>query len=191
MARLGRGCYAGVAALVLVCSAERVWAQAEAFFARAPKLDVQAVALGKSGAAIELPKRDWRIAPSSDGEAVATAEQRRREARILVEVTSLQQPLESEDVTELFGEIEAERLKEQNAQGDAFEVRMFRLGERRVAVVQFTRPGPSGSEQVRQYSYPDGLLLYRVTCVAAVERFKRYEPIFAHVAASFKGPGPS
>lgn len=165
------------------------FAQAEAFFARSPKLEVQVVSLGTTGAVIELPKRDWQVTPSKDGDTVATAEQRRKEAAVRVEASALQQPLRSEDVTELFGEIELDRLKAQNAQGESFEMRMFRLGDRRVAVVQFTRPSASGPEQVRQYSYPDGLVLYRVTCVTTVERFKRYEPTFAHVAASFRGPG--
>lgn len=181
----------GLAALLTTGAVGRVAAQAEAFFLRAPKLEVQAVGLGTSGAVVEMPKRDWRVTPSKDGDIVAVAEQRRKEALIQVEVSTLQQPLSSEDVTELFGEIESDRLKQQHAQGTGFEVRMFRLGERRVAVVQFTRPASGGAEQVRQYSYPDGLKLYRVTCVAAVERFKRYEPVFAHVAASFRGPGQS
>lgn len=166
-------------------------AQAEAFFLRAPKLDVQSVPLGTTGASIELPRRDWRITPTKEGDTVAVAEQRRREATIRVEASTLQLPLRSEDVTDLFGEIESDRLKGQNAQGEGFEMRLFRLGDRRVAVVQFTRPGSSGPEQVRQYSYPDGPVLYRVTCVSAVERFKRYEPVFAHVAATFRGPGQS
>lgn len=175
--------------LLLAAASATALAQAEAFFARSPKLDVQVVSLGTTGAVVELPKRDWQVTPSKDGDTVAVAEQRRKEAAVRVEASTLQLPLRSEDVTELFGELELDRLKGLNAQGENFEMRMFRLGDRRVAVVQFTRPSASGPEQVRQYSYPDGLVLYRVTCVTTVERFKRYEPTFAHVAASFRGPG--
>jgi hypothetical protein len=179
------GAIAGTALSVILCGAA-AFAQAEAFFSRAAGLDVQEVPVGTAGAKVELPKRDWRVSPARDGDSVVTAEQRRREAAIFVDAVSLEQPLASEDVTELLGELELERLQESNPEGQDFEVRMFRVGERRVAVVQFTRPVTRGRERVRQYSYPDGLVLYRLTCTASVDRFLRYEPIFAHVAASFR-----
>jgi hypothetical protein len=42
-----------------------------------------------------------------------------------------------------------------------------------------------GSERVRQYSVPVGRQLYRLTCISSAAQFAAYDPVFAHIAASF------
>ena len=63
--------------------------------------------------------------------------------------------------------------------------KLVNAGGRRFVILSYTRQGVAGTERIRQYSMPSGTDLYRLTCVASASQFARYEPVFAHVAASF------
>ena len=52
---------------------------------------------------------------------------------------------------------------------------------------RYTRPGIDTRERVRQYSYPVGQDLYRITCMAVSTEFSKYESTCETVASSLKG----
>jgi hypothetical protein len=59
---------------------------------------------------------------------------------------------------------------------------------RRLILIDYFRPGIETREKVRQYSYPVGGDLYRITCMALQSEFSRHETVFGIVASSLK-PG--
>jgi hypothetical protein len=117
--------------------------------------------------------------------------QRKREATIVVEQTKLHQPLALDDITDLFGQLEADSIKERQPLASDVQSKLVEAGGRRFVIVNYGRQGVAGAERVRQYSIPAGGDLFRLTCVAAASQFPRYEPVFAHVAASFTVIGGS
>jgi glucose/arabinose dehydrogenase len=133
---------------------------------------------------LDLPKKDWMALPSS-GSVLLVIASRKGDAVVLVERSSLQQPLQAEDITDLFAQIETDAIKERQPKAADFQSRVLDSGERRLVAVQYARPGVLGAEKVRQYSIPVGKQLYRVTCISSAAQFAAYDPVFAHVAASF------
>jgi hypothetical protein len=116
--------------------------------------------------------------------------QKRREAAIVVEQERLHQPLAQDDITDLFGQLEADSVRERQPLAKDIQSKLVQAGGRRVIIVTYSRQSAAGQERVRQYSIPGGGAdLFRLMCSAPVAQFARYEYIFAHVAASFSATG--
>ena len=68
-------------------------------------------------------------------------------------------------------------------QPDAQNLVPSRSKERpRVVIVDYTRNGTSGPERLRQYSFAEGTLVLRVTCIAQAKEFERHLATFVTVA---------
>jgi hypothetical protein len=160
-------------------------------YGRAPKLAVQQ--FDNRQIRFEYPKKDWEIVPRPATAVIpgATAPivsvvQRKREAAVVVEQTKLHQPLALDDITDLFSQLEADSIRERQPQATDVRAKLVDVGGgRRLVILTYGRQGVGGPERVRQYSIPAGADLFRLTCVATVGQFGRYEAVFAHVAASF------
>jgi hypothetical protein len=140
---------------------------------------------------VEYPK-DWTwLMISGSGEPLATFSQPKKEAAFVVERFRLRQPLPGDLVTEVFAQIEADVLKENQPRATDVVAKMVDEGGKRVIVIDYSRPvaGADLQERVRQFSYPVGQDLYRVTCMAINAQFAKYEATFAMVAASLKPAG--
>jgi hypothetical protein len=192
---------AGLSALVMalacvVIAGAIVWAQeamppAAGEYGRAQKLEVQQ--FDNRQIRFEYPKKDWEIVPRPTTAVIpgATAPivsvvQRKREAAVVVEQTKLHQPLALDDITDLFSQLESDSIRERQPQATDVRAKLVDVGGgRRLAILTYGRQGVGGPERVRQYSIPAGADLFRLTCVATVGQFGRYEAVFAHVAASF------
>jgi hypothetical protein len=133
---------------------------------------------------VDLPTKDWMVLPSS-GAVVLAAASRKGDAVVLIERSTLRQPLDPSDITDLFAQIETEAIRDEQRKAADFQSRVLDLGARRLVAVQYDRPGVLGNERVRQYSVPVGMHLYRVICISSAPRFAAYDPVFSHVAASF------
>jgi hypothetical protein len=107
------------------------------------------------------------------------------EGTILVERTIMRQALDPSDITDLFMELEADTLKRRQPTGSQLESRIIEGGGRRIVAIEFTRAGVAGAERARQYSFPIGESLYRLTCAAPAGAFAKFAPVCAHIAASF------
>jgi hypothetical protein len=151
---------------------------------RAPRLDVQLFLGPDSRIRFEFPKKDWQIV-SGGSVAIVSLAQRAGQAAVVVEHTKLNTALAPEDITELFAELEADNVREQQPLAADVQARLIAFGTRRLVITTYSRRGVAGPERVRQYSIPAGSDLYRLTCSAATPQFARYEPVFAHVAATF------
>ena len=130
---------------------------------------------------LEVPK-DWR-ATAGAADVIVTFAQKDAEAAIVVERFRLNQPLR--EVTDLFGQIEMDTLKERQPRATNVSFKLVTSNGRTVAVIDYTRPGLAGQEQARQYSVPIGQDLYRLNCSAAMSEFAKVRPIFLRIAGSF------
>lgn len=136
---------------------------------------------------VELPQNWGLLAVSGSGEPIVALTQPKLEAAVVIERFVRQQRLASDQVTELFAEIEADVLKENQPRATNIVAKLVTESGRRVVVIDYFRPGLVGTaERVRQYSFPSGQQMYRITCNAIGTQFDKYEPTFAMVAASFK-----
>jgi hypothetical protein len=159
-------------------------AKPDPWFTKTAKVAFQPLKAADAPVTIDVPKKDWMALPSG-GSVLLVAASRKGDAILLVERAALSQPLLSADITDLFAQIESDAIKEQQPRATEFQAKVLDAGERRLVAVQYTRPGVLGTERVRQYSLPLGKQLYRVTCVSSAARFAAYDPVFAHMAASF------
>lgn len=177
-------------------SAQDPVAPAAGEYGRAPKLEVVAFESPNRQIRLEYPKKDWQVVPGYNtaiipgaSTPILTLVQRRRDAAVVIEQTKLHQPLALDDITDLFGQLEADSIRERQPLASDVQSKLVDAGGRRIVILTYGRQGLAGPERVRQYSIPAGADLYRLTCVAAASQFARYEPIFAHVAASFTVTG--
>ena len=186
---------AGVCAGVPLSAQDPV-APAPSEYGRAPKLDVQTFESADRQVRFEYPRKDWQIVPRSGAAVIPGATspilslvQRKREAAVVVEQTKLHQPLTLDDITDLFSQLEIDAIRERQPLATDVQSKLVDVGGRRIVILTYARQGVAGPERIRQYSIPAGADLFRFTCVAAASYFARYEPVFAHVAASFTVTG--
>lgn len=180
--------------LTLSLAAVRPSAQAgrsaapDPWYGKTTRTQFQPLALAGSGFQMEWPRKDWMLLPAA-GSLSAVVATKKGDAMVVVERTELRQPLEPSDITELFAQLESEAIKEKQKVLDV-QARVIDAGERKLVAVQYQRTGALGAERVRQYSVPVGKQLYRVTCISSAARFLSYDPLFAHMAASFVATAP-
>jgi hypothetical protein len=182
---------AGVAALILLVAAPTATSAGQAaatktdpWLVKTAKLQFQPQRAAEAPVQLDVPKKDWSVLPSS-GSVLLIIASKKGDAVVLVERTSLLQPLEPADITDLFAQIETDAIKERQPKAAEFQSKVLDSGARRMVAVQYSRPGVLGAERVRQYSMPVGKQLYRVTCISSAAQFAAYDPVFAHIAASF------
>jgi hypothetical protein len=157
---------------------------ADPWVARTTRVQFQSQRAADAPAQLDFPKKDWMVLPSS-GSVVITLASRKGDAVVVVERTAMRQALASEDITELFAQIEIDAIKERQPKAADFQSKVLASGDRRIVAVQYGRQGVLGAERVRQYSVPIGKELYRVTCISSAAQFALYDPVFAHIAGSF------
>jgi hypothetical protein len=172
------------AAAAPALSAQGAAVKADPWLARSTRLQFQPQRAADAPVQIDLPKKDWSVLPSS-GSVLLILASKKGDAVVLVERSSLAQPLEPADITDLFAQIETDGIKERQPKAADFQSKVLDAGDRRLVAVQYGRPGVLGSERVRQYSVPVGKSLYRVTCISSAAQFAAYDPVFSHIAASF------
>ncbi len=173
------------AVLGLVCTAGMAAGQTDSWYGRNPRLSVQSLQAPDGRFTLQYPKKDWLAVPGGGG-VLLTLTERRVEATVAVEDKALNQPLAPDDITDLFAQLEIDAIKERQPKATDFQSRLLEAEGRKIVIVQFTRPGLKGPERVRQFSIPAGPHLYRVVCSSSPAQFAKYEPVFAHIAASFR-----
>ena len=140
---------------------------------------------------VEFPK-DWKwTVVAGSGEALTTFVHPKSEAAIVVERFRMKQVLAQDEITDLFGQIEVDVLKENQPRVTDVNARVVAQGARRVVQIDYKRPGVGDpgkvqDERVRQYSFPVEGSLYRITCAALASQFGKHEATFQWVAESLK-----
>ena len=133
---------------------------------------------------LEYPK-DWQ-AIGGAGDVVVSLAQKKNEAAVIVERFKMNTALAPQDVTDLFAQIETDVLKERQPKATDVASKVVDQNGQRLIVLDYARVGVAGPERVRQYSFPLGQVLYRLTCSAPTVHFAKYDQVFAHIADTFK-----
>jgi hypothetical protein len=157
-------------------------AGSDPWYGRTSRVQFQPVKVAGEGFQLEWPKKDWLMVPS--GALSLVLVNKKGDASVVIQRSLLRQPLDPSDITELFAQLESDAIKERQRALD-LQARVIDAGGRRLVVVQYQRDGALGVERVRQYSVPAGRWLYRLVCVSSAAQFLSFDPIFAHMAASF------
>ncbi len=134
---------------------------------------------------LEYPKRDWQPL-SGLGPMLLTLAQRNGEAVVAVEHVRLHVSLAPDEISELLAQLEADVVRDRNSKAVDLTAAILNQDGRRLVVIGFQHRGVTGTERVQQYSFLVGQDMFRLICVASVERFAKYEAIFVELARSFK-----
>jgi len=140
---------------------------------------------------IEFP-RDWTwTIVEGAGEALSTFVHPKKEAAIVVERFRMKQVLSQGDITDVFASIESDLLKENQPRVSDVSARVVNQGQKRLVQIDYKRPGIGEpgrveDERVRQFSFPIGGSLYRITCFSLASQFGKYEAICQWAAESLK-----
>jgi hypothetical protein len=136
---------------------------------------------------IQLP-RDWQFLPGYSG-VLFTAFERPKGDRSFAAIVLEQMPLNAavtpKDITAGFAKVEADATRDRQIGAEGFEHELKGTPDRRHIFIQYSKPGWKGADRIVQYSIPVGAVMYRLICVAPAAQLDRYQPIFAHAAASF------
>src|SRR5262245_46521945 len=136
---------------------------------------------------VEFPK-DWTwMMVSGAGEPMVTFVHPRKEAAVVVERYRMRLALNRDQITDTFEKIETDLLRENQPRASDVASKMVTQNGRRLILIDYVRPGIETRERVRQYSYPVGQDLYRITCMAISTEFSKYESTFDTVASSLRG----
>jgi hypothetical protein len=132
---------------------------------------------------LEIPKKNWK-ARSAGLQAVAAFEHDDGQASIVIERQRLRRAMEPDAVNDLFVSLQEEELKGLDPLLSGLVQRIVADGPRRVLAAQYRRPAARGVEQVRIYTVPHAMFLYRLICRVVEAQAEKFDPIFAHAAAS-------
>jgi hypothetical protein len=150
--------------------------------------DFQAAKLPWNTFTIDLPD-GWPLVPGWGAILVSAAERGRGNqpsAAIVIEHTQNIEPLSPSDVDERLAALEADWAHQRDPAGQNFEQHTREFEGRRFVIVQYRRAGFNGPDRVTVYVLPAGKVMYRLICIAPDKEARKYQEIFAHVAASFK-----
>lgn len=151
--------------------------------------DFRAPVLPWKSFAVELP-RDWQIAPGHGGILLTAVERGRNNqpaGAIVLEQMLLVEPLGPADIGDVLANLEVAAARQRDPAGTDFEQQVKEGDGQRLIMIQYNRPGIVGTDRVVVYAVPAGRVMYRLICIAPADQLvKRYQPIFAHVAWSFK-----
>lgn len=176
---------------VLLCSITAI-AQGDQWYGRSlrPKDFVPAV-MPWNTLALELPK-DWQLVPGR-GAILFTVTEKTKTNRpggaIIIEQKKLPFALSPEQVNAELADLEAKDVASSDPVSTPVGHELMERDGRRIVFVRYTRPGFAGQDTVVTYNFVHGDVMFRVVGVAPTAQLSRYQPIFAHVAATFRDTG--
>jgi hypothetical protein len=132
----------------------------------------------------EYPKKDWQVFPGA-GSSLVTVGGAKWRASIQIEYFSLNGPLKVSDNYDAIVSNESEFIYSHQPGAEQLKGLPMRPDLKDSIIVEYTRPGLSGRDRVRQYSMISGAHLFRISCVAPLSDFQKLEATFDQIAKSF------
>lgn len=142
-----------------------------------------------AGVTIEVPK-DWQSLSGHAEVLLAVTERTKRNepgAAIVLERVPLKT---SVTLGPALVPLETSTLAERDPLGSGFAGSIKGSRDSRLIFVQYIRKSGNGETTVTVYTFPVGASLYRLFCVAPTGQVQKYQPVFAHAAATFKATAP-
>jgi len=132
---------------------------------------------------LEYPK-DWRVLPGG-GSVLVGFTHKDGEASILVDYMKMRLALAPNEIGETFAELELQTLRERQPTIKDARANVVAAASGPRIVIQFSKAGPTGTEQVTQYSIPRGEDLYRLVCTVRSDKVEKNGTILTHMVESF------
>lgn len=160
-------------------------------FGKIPKAKVRTVVSAGAVFQLEYPSSgNWTVLPGPPGSALVLGESKKGEALVVIERVTLTEALAPDELPTV-ADREARIVKEREPQARDVSHQLLDADKRKVIVVQYTRPGLQGPEQVVHYAVPQETALYRVTCTVVTAQAEKYTQWFGHIAASIQPAIPA
>jgi hypothetical protein len=137
---------------------------------------------------LEYPAKDWRTIPGG-GSVLVGFTHKDGDATVLVDYTKLKLALAPTEIDAAFAELEVQLLKEREPSVTDIKSSVVPGSPGPRIVIQFSRPGLHGVEQVLQYSIPVGDNLYRLVCTVRADKAEKNKAILSHMVESFAVAG--
>jgi hypothetical protein len=178
--------------LVVLSTAAVLWLAPPMLAQRAPQRSAEfsQFADPEGRFTLEFPRNwSWQLVVGS-GEPSLILVSPKKDATVVVERFRLRQTLEPDRVTDALADVEAELLKENKPSATEVVARVDIESGKRVIVIDYWSGPKVQSEAapfatpVRQYSYPFGRNLYRITCAAVPSQFSKSEEICTNIIKS-------
>lgn len=140
---------------------------------------------------LEYPSgKNWKVVPGHPDAVLTLIDARTGKASMVVERVALRGALTPDEITASAAD-EVKMIRDRQAGATNINQKVQDAEGRRFIVVQYSRPGPSGPEQVVLYTFPIGTSMYRLICSAAQPEFAKYATVFGHAAATFRPTPPA
>lgn len=131
------------------------------------------------------PTKDWEQVAGGTS-SVLSLTQKKREATVVIEYQPLRLELAPSEIDEEFAKLELEPVTQRQPGAANTGLKLIEMGANKVIVIDYSRKGLAGQENVRQYSLALGKHLYRIVCSAPAATFGKHEPVFTAIVESFK-----
>jgi hypothetical protein len=136
-----------------------------------------------SGFTVDYPKKDWNPLVGA-GSSLVVFFHKTREATVAIERRTVKRPLGQKDITDDTATTEVQDWTSRRPLASGFGHQFLDFAGARFIVIDFTQPGPQGTERVRMYSMPRGLDWYRVICTTTQASFEKYKDTCHKIALS-------
>jgi hypothetical protein len=132
---------------------------------------------------------DWKLVAGARA-LLLTITSKDLKSVVVVEVQ--RQEIARTEITPRLMENEAGDLKDRQPDATGVKPSSAKIGKRTMLVIDYSRPGINGDEQLRQHSIYEGLLLLRVTCIrlatAKGKELQALEGFFQKIVESVEIP---
>lgn len=129
------------------------------------------------------PRRGWTPVPAAGGN-IALVMHRRAEASLALDYMVLRVALEADEIDDTFMSIEAEALTQRAPHARILSAERTTINSHPVIVIKYGAAGLTGDLDVTQYSFVEGVGLYRLTCAIARARVSRHATLCDDAAQS-------
>ena len=137
----------------------------------------------KTGFIVDYPKKDWQEIRLGTGSAQLVLFHKNKTVTVAIERTSVPNALSRKEITEQTAKLEFEHWADRRPL-TAFGHQVADLSGEPAIVIDFTQPGPQGTERVRVYAIPRGRDRFRVICTAPEATYKQYWDTCHQIALS-------
>jgi len=143
----------------------------------------------KTGFIVDYPKKDWQEIVLGTGSSQLVLFHKNKQVTVAIERTTVPNALTRKEITEQTAKLEFEQWADRRPL-TAFGHQVVDVSGEPTIVIDFTQPGPQGTERVRVYAMPRGRDRFRVICTAPETTYKQYWDACHQIAVSLTPTAP-
>ncbi len=142
-----------------------------------------------TGFTVDYPKKDWQPLFGT-GSSLVVLFHKNRDMTVAIERTTVLNALTASEITDRTAALEYEDWALRRPLAAGFGHQFVDYEGERTIVIDFTQPGPRGTERVRIYTLPRGQEWFRVICTTTPAAYDKYKDTCHKIGMSLT-PAPS